>query len=59
MNFISEAAPQTEMLRNCSEGPLSTDHEYVIQLLEASSVHRDEIVGNHRGDLGQPPRKHF
>ena len=22
--------------------------------LQASSVHRDEIVGNHRGDLGQP-----
>ena len=42
------------MLRNCSEDPLSTDNEYVIQLLEASSVHRDEIVGNHHGDLGQP-----
>ena len=59
MNFISEATPQTEILRNCSEDPLLTDHEYVIQLLEASSVHRDEIVGNHRGDLGQPLRQHF
>ena len=54
MNFISEVTPQTEILRNCSEDPFSTDHEYVIQLLEASSVYRDEIVGNHRGDLGQP-----
>ena len=56
MNFISEATPQTEILRNCSEDPLLTDHEYVIQLLEASSVHRDETVGNYRGDLEQPPR---
>ena len=53
MNFVPEATPQTEMLRNCFEDRLSTDHEYVIQLLEASSVNRDGIVGNHRGDLGQ------
>ena len=54
MNFISEATPQTEMLCNCSDDPLSTDHEYVMKLLEASLVHRDENVGNHRGDHGQP-----
>ena len=55
MSFISEATPQTEILRNCSEDPFLTDHEYVTQLLEASSVHRDEIAGNYRGDLGEPP----
>ena len=54
MNVISEATPQTEMLCNCPDDLLSTDHEYVMQLLEASSVHRGEIVGNHGGDLGQP-----
>ena len=54
MNFISEATPRTDMLCNCSDDPLSTDHEYVMYLLEASSVHMDEIVGNHRGNLGQP-----
>ena len=42
------------MLRNSSEDPLSTDRECAIQLLEASSVRRDEIVDNHRGDLRQP-----
>ena len=54
MNVVSEAIPQTEMLCNCSDDPLSTGHEYVMQLFEASSVHMDEIVGDHRGDLGQP-----
>ena len=42
------------MLRNTSEDALSTEREYVMQLLEASSVRRDEIVDNHRGDLGRP-----
>ena len=41
------------MLHMCSEDPLSTDREYNMQLLETSSVHWDEIVDNHRGDLGQ------
>ena len=53
VNFISEVIPQTEMLHMCSEDPLSTDREYNMQLLETSSVHWDEIVDNHRGDLGQ------
>ena len=30
MSFISEATPQTEMLCNCSDDPLSTDHQYVM-----------------------------
>ena len=50
INFISEVISQTEMLRNCSEDPLSTDREYVMELLEASSVCRDD---NHCGDLGR------
>ena len=54
MNFKSEVTPQMVMLCNCSKDPLSTDHEYVMQFLEASSVHRDEDVGNYRGDLGRP-----
>ena len=37
---------------NCSEDRLPGVREYVIQLLEASSVYRDEIIDNHRGDLG-------
>ena len=53
INFISEVISQIEMLHMCSEDPLSTDREYNMQLLETSSVHWDEIVDNHRGDLGQ------
>ena len=53
INFMSKVISQTEMLRNCSEDPLSTDREYVMQLLKASSVPRDEIVDSHRGDLGR------
>ena len=33
----------------CSEDPLSTERAYDIQLLETSSVHRDEIAENHSG----------
>ena len=54
VNFISEVIPQTEMLHMCSEDPLSTDREYNMQLLETSLVHWDEIIDNHRGDLGRP-----
>ena len=53
MNFISIATPQTEILRNCSENPESTDHGYVIQY----SVHRDEIVGNQHSNTFR--RKNF
>ena len=53
INFISEVISQIEMLHICSEDPMSTDREYNMQLLETSSVHWDEIVDNHRGDLGQ------
>ena len=52
--FISEVIPQTEKLRDCSEDRLSAAGEYVMQLLEDSSVYSVEIVGNHRGDLGRP-----
>ena len=45
---------QIEILLNCTDDVLSTDHEYVMQLLEASSVCMDKIVGSHSGDLGQP-----
>ena len=54
ISFIFEVISQTEMLRNTSKNALSTDLGYVVQLLEASSVRRDEIVDNHRGDLGRP-----
>ena len=37
---ITEVIPQTAMLRNSSEDRSSTEAEYVMQLLEASSVHR-------------------
>ena len=40
INFITEVIPQTAMLRNSSEDRSSTEAEYVMQLLEASSVHR-------------------
>ena len=54
INFISEVILQTEMLRLCSEDPLSTDREYDMQLLETRPVNMNEIVDNHCGDLGQP-----
>ena len=53
INFISEVIPQTEMLHMCSEDPLSTDRKYNMHLLKTSSVHWDEIIDNHRGDLGR------
>ena len=40
INFITEVIPQTAMLRNSSEDRSSTEAEYVMQLLEASLVHR-------------------
>ena len=54
INIISDVISQTEMLLNRTEDALSTDREYVMQLLEASSVRMDEIVDNHSGDLGRP-----
>ena len=42
---------QTGMFFNCTENALSKNRKFVMQLLEASSVHRDEIADNHRGDL--------
>ena len=45
---------KTEMLRNHTDDYLLTDSEYVIQLLEPSSVSRDQIFDNHHSDLGQP-----
>ena len=51
IDIISDVISQTEMLLNRTEDTLSTDREYVMQLLEASSVH---VYDNHSGDLGRP-----
>ena len=39
------------MLRNFSEDDLSTDREYIVQLLEASLVCRNETADSHTGDF--------
>ena len=53
-NILEENYKKHLTLRNCSEDRFSRAHEYVMQLLEASSVYRDEIIENHRGGLGRP-----
>ena len=53
INIISDIISQTEMLLNRTEDALSTDREYVMQLLEARSVRMEKIVDNHSGDLGR------
>ena len=50
-NFIYNVISETEMLLNRIENVLSTDREYVVQLLKASQVCRDETVDKHPGDL--------
>ena len=42
------------MLLDRTDDTLSTDREYVMQLLEASSVRMYETVDNQSGDLGRP-----
>ena len=44
---------QTEMLRNRTEDALSTNRDYVMQLLEGSSFRMYETVDNQSGDLGR------
>ena len=44
---------QTAMLGNRAGNTLLTDREYVMQLLEVTSVRRDEIIDNHCADMGQ------
>ena len=56
--IISDVISQTEMLLDRTDDTLSTDREYVMQLLEASSVRMYETVDNQSGDLG-PPRCNF
>ena len=53
-NILEENYKKHLTLRNCSEDRFSRAHEYIMQLLEASSVYRDEIIENHRGDLWRP-----
>ena len=50
-NFIYNVISETEMLLNRIENFLSTDREYVVQLLKTSQVRRDETVDKHPGDL--------
>ena len=52
--IISDVISQTEMLLNRTEDALSTDREYIMQLLEPRSVPRDGIVDNHSCDLWRP-----
>ena len=52
--IISDVISQTEMLLDRTDDTLSTDREYVMQLLEASSVRMYETVDNQSGDLGRP-----
>ena len=52
--IISDEISQTEMLLDRTDDTLSTDREYVMQLLEASSVRMYETVDNQSGDLGRP-----
>ena len=52
--IISDVISQTEMLLHRTDDTLSTDREYVMQLLEASSVRMYETVDNQSGDLGRP-----
>ena len=54
INIITNVISQTETLLNGTEDALSTDREYVIQLLEASPVHMYETVDNRAGDLERP-----
>ena len=54
INITSDVISQTEMLLNRTDDALSTDREYVMQLLEASSVSMYETVYNQSGDLGRP-----
>ena len=54
IKIITNVISQTETLLNGTEDALSTDREYVIQLLEASPVHMYETVDNRAGDLERP-----
>ena len=52
INITSDVISQTEI--NRTDDALLTDCEYVMQLLEASSVSIYETVYNQSGDLGRP-----
>ena len=54
INITCDIISQTEMLRNRTEDALSTNREYVMQLLEGSSFRMYETVDNQSGDLGRP-----
>ena len=44
INVISDVISQIDVSLNCTEDALSTDREYVMQMFEASSVHRNIVV---------------
>ena len=54
INITCDIISQTEMLLNRTEDALSTNREYVMQLLEGSSFRMYETVDNQSGDLGRP-----
>ena len=53
-NILQKKCKKHLTLLNCSEDRFSAAREYVMQLLEASSVHKDEIIDSHRRDLERP-----